>query len=159
MRAMTLPLYQNNPEVFQTIREGFTFVAAHARHVKIRHDKLAGYAQALPVRHPASVFDIDHHYIGAPEDTAAYVLALDTINYGSGYQPVLMQEGWAPIEGSLYYAMSVRLKKQFEKNPLQAADLAVIDDTRVRAILEMPEAPQAIALSRLFAEGCVISEA
>lgn len=153
MRPMTLPLYQTSPAVFQSIREGFAHVAAHARHVKIMHDRLADYARALPVRHPSSVFDTEHHYIGAPEHTAAYVLALDAINYGSGYKDALTQEGWEPIEGSIYYAMSVRLKQQFERQPLTAHDLAAIDDERVRTILKMPEGPHALALSQSFAQG------
>lgn len=153
MRAMTYPLYHHKPDIFKTIRDGFSHVAQNAQHVRIRHDLLAEYARHLPVRHPASVFDTEHHYIGAPEDTAAYVLALDAINYGSGFKDALIHEGWQPVEGSIYYAMSVRLKRQFEKAPLTAYDLAQITDERVREILEMPAAPQSLILSRLFAQG------
>ncbi len=153
MPVMTLPDLQNTPDIFSHIRAGFAHVAAQARHVRIHHDRLDAYAKALPPRHPASVFDTDHHYIGNPEDTASYVLALDAINYGSGYKDELAAEGWSLIEGSIYYSVSVRLKNAYEKEPLTAQTLAHISADGVREILELPPQPRSSALAALFAEG------
>lgn len=138
---------------FSNIRAGFFHVAQRARHVRIRHDRLAEYAQSLQVRHPSSVFDTTHHYIGSQEDTAAYVLALDAINYGSGYKAAMAAEGWPLIEGSIYYSVSVRLKNCFEKKPLTAHDLANMTTDRVHDILELPYQLQSSALAGLFAQG------
>ncbi|QQG36063.1 MAG: hypothetical protein HYS17_11305 [Micavibrio aeruginosavorus] len=140
-------------DIFDDLRAGFAHVAAQARHVHIRRDRLDDYAALLQERHPSSVFDTYHHYIGKPEDTAAYVLALDAINYGSGYKPVLVAEGWPLIEGSIYYSVATRLKRAFERKPLTAADLATISAERVRDILGMPVAPRSMRLCTLFAEG------
>ncbi len=153
MPGMTLPQLQNTPDIFSHIRAGFAHVAAQARHVRIHHDRLEAYAKALPPRHPASVFDTDHHYIGGPEDTASYVLALDAINYGSGYKDELAAEGWPLIEGSIYYSVSVRLKNAYEKAPLSAQALAQMSAERVHDILELPHQPQSSALATLFAQG------
>jgi hypothetical protein len=121
--------------------------------VRIREERLAEYASALPDRHPSTVFDINHHYIGAPEDTAAYVLALDAINYGSGFKPVLAAEGWKLIEDSIYYSVAVRLKNCFEKAPLTAADFAAMKADHIHDILELPHQPQSSCLAAMFAQG------
>lgn len=140
-------------DILDDLRAGFARVAAQSRQVRIRMDRLDNYAFLLPERHPSSVFDTHHHYIGGPEDTAAYVLALDAINYGSGYKPILAAEGWSLTEGSIYYSVSMRLKQAFEKKPLTAHDLTCISPQSVRSILELPVAPQSLELSALFAEG------
>lgn len=144
---------QTRSDIFDDIRAGFAFVAANARHVRIRMDRLDEYARHLPERHSSSVFDTKHHYIGGPEDTAAYVLVLDAINYGSGYKPALAAEGWQLIEDSIYYSVSVRLKNIFEQKPLVATDLMSMSPDRMRAILELPAQSQSMRLAELFAEG------
>ena len=150
---MTLTHLQTRSDIFDSIRAGFAHVAANARHVRINHDRLVEYARQLPERHPSTIFDTEHHYIGSPEDTAAYVLALDAINYGSGYKDDLVAEGWSLIEGSIYYGVSVRLKNAFEKKPLTAKDLAEMTPECVHDILELPFKPQSIELANMFAVG------
>ena len=145
------PQIQNS--VFDDIRAGFSRVAAQAQFVRIRSDRLADYVRTLPDRHPSSVFDTTHHFIGTPETTAAYVLALDAINYGSGFKPDLVAEGWAVIEESIYYSVSVRLKNRFEVAPLTAPDLSSITADDMHDILELPRKPQGQRLAALFAEG------
>ena len=153
MPPMMLLQSMARSDIFDDIRAGFAYVAANARHVRINRDRLVEYARQLPDRHPSTIFDTDHHYIGNPEDTAAYVLALDAINYGSGYKNMLAAEGWPLIEGSIYYSVSVRLKKCFEKKPLTAKDLAHMTSDHVHEILELPYQPQSQKIADLFAAG------
>lgn len=153
MPLMMLPRKQTQSDILDNIRAGFAHVAAQAKHVRIREDHLAEYASALPDRHPATIFDTEHHYIGAPEDTAAYVLALDAINYGSGFKPALAAEGWKLIEDSIYYSVAVRLKNYFEKTPLTAADFASMNAGQVHDILELPHQLQSSILAAMFAQG------
>jgi hypothetical protein len=102
-------------DVFDAVRLGFETVAGMARHVKIRHDKIAEYAASLPNTLPANLYDLNHHYIGDKESTIAYVLTLESVNFGSGYKPHLMEEGWEFIDHSLYYTMASRLKRRFQE--------------------------------------------
>jgi hypothetical protein len=60
-------------------------VAARARFVEIDVDRLGDVEPGAP---PA--LDPERHYLeGPPEEVAAYLLALDTINFGSGWFPTL----------------------------------------------------------------------
>lgn len=114
-------------DIFASVRRGFDTVARMARHVRIREDLIPAYAAALPAMSPANVLDETHHYSGDAESTAAYILTLDSLNFGSGYQPRLLAEGWDLIDNSLYFTISTRLKRRFEEQgPLAAARLADI---------------------------------
>ncbi len=103
---------QNN--IFDEVRQGFETVARLAQHVTIRHDRLDAYAKSLPSQSPDNVFDSSHHYAGDEEGTAAYVLMLDSINFGSGYVPHLKTEGWQLLDRSVYFTISTHLKTLFE---------------------------------------------
>ena len=121
---------------FDTIRRGCADVSSMARHVKIRHDLLPVYADNLPERPPANVLDTGHHFTGTEEATAAYILALDAINFGSGYEPHLVDEGWKLIDHSIYYTISTKLKKLFEsKEPLTARDMEAFTPADAVAVL------------------------
>jgi hypothetical protein len=72
------------------VRESCATIAANARFVRIDEARLAAYdADGFgPVADPG--LDPVRHYLeGAPEDVALYTLALDTINFGSGWFPTL----------------------------------------------------------------------
>lgn len=137
MRGMTM--FAHKGDIFQSVRDGFAAVAAVADHVKIRHDRIGAYADSLPPAPPENVFDTDHHFIGGAEDTAAYVLALDAINFGSGYKPLMVKEGWNLIAGSIYFTVSTRLKNEFETAaPWNAARMAALTDDDCRRVLALP---------------------
>lgn len=137
MRVMTMNAQQS--DIFQSVRDGFAAVAATADHVKIRHDRIDAYADSLPSAPPENVFDTDHHFIGSTEDTAAYVLALDAINFGSGYKPLMVKEGWSLIDGSIYFTVSTRLKNEFENAaPWNASRMAALTDDDCRRVLALP---------------------
>src|SRR5687768_354555 len=85
--------------LFDAIREGFAFVAERARHVRIRYDRIPAYADALPGYPPFNVLDAQRHFTGGEEDTAAYILTLDAVNFGSGFAPAMAEEGWEMAGG------------------------------------------------------------
>jgi hypothetical protein len=123
-------------DIFDALREGFAFVQSRAAQVKIDEARLAAFADSLPGKPPGNVLDVTHHYVGRPEDTAAYILALDSINFGSGYRPHLQQEGWRMEGDSLYFTLSTRLKEYYEqRGPLSARRLAGIEPEQVAGML------------------------
>jgi hypothetical protein len=140
------------PDFFDRIRNGFETVAGQARHVSIDHGRLQAYADELPGKPLESVFDPAHHYVGGNDEAlASYVLCLDAVNFGSGYLPDLLAEGWTLIDGSIYYALSTRLKDRFEKQgaftPKQLQQIAAAD---CAALFALPDG----AAGREFAGLC-----
>jgi hypothetical protein len=77
-------------DVFERIRTAAAGVAARARHVRIDLDALAALteriAQAAPAALPA---DPAHRAFSDTDQTLAFVLSLDAINFGSGWFPLL----------------------------------------------------------------------
>ncbi|MBI4030428.1 MAG: hypothetical protein HY370_02025 [Proteobacteria bacterium] len=125
--------------MFDTIRRGCEVVAQSARYVHIRHDKLPAYAARLPNKSPRNVMDAVHHYIGAENDTISYILALDSINFGSGYQSHLVKEGWKLVDKSIYFTLATKLKEHYETNgPYTAAELARLTPFDVSMLLGIP---------------------
>lgn len=123
-------------DIFDALREGFAFVAVQAENVYIDATRLAAFADTLPAKPPGNVLDVTHHYVGRPEDTAAYILTLDAINFGSGYRPHLVEEGWKMVGNSLYFTLSTRLKEWCEqRGPLSARKLGETEPELVAFIL------------------------
>ena len=74
--------------IFDEIREGCRHVAENAARVRIDEARLAGYARDFPIAEVgAATLDPATHYLGRAKDTLAFILALDAINFGSGYFP------------------------------------------------------------------------
>lgn len=140
--------------LFDAVRDGFSFVAQRARHVRVHHDGLADYAASLPDTPLRHVFDMKHHYISNDaESLAAYVLILDAANFGSGYEPELRRDGWAMIDDSIYYTLSTRLKNFFTVHgSLTAQDMAVISPAQCAALFELPPGAVGREFSGLLAE-------
>ncbi|MBU6474899.1 MAG: hypothetical protein KGL10_03590 [Alphaproteobacteria bacterium] len=87
-------------------------VAGRASHVGINHDKIPAYARFIADAYPVTTeLGADDHFISSDhEKAAAYVLALDSVNFGSGYFAIAKECGLA-----LEYAVIARgLKKSFE---------------------------------------------
>ncbi len=113
------------PKIFEEIRENAKFVAQKAESVRIREDKISEYCANLPKdRLGLPTLDPKHHYLDHGIDTAAFILALDSINFGSGYFPHLRK-----LPGlSGYFTVATHLTKYFEKNgPLSVKELKAID--------------------------------
>lgn len=83
--------------MFDEIRTACARVASEARFVRLIGDQneLTAYARAIDLemlRQP--VYDTVHHYSlrdGGADSVAAYILLLDTVNFGSGYFPHLQK--------------------------------------------------------------------
>ncbi len=91
--------------MLERVREACARVAARARYVRIVGD-VPAYARSLDLAAlRAPVWDERYHYLGESEAMVAYVLVLDTINFGSGYFPALRKRpgcgGYATVASAL----------------------------------------------------------
>ena len=92
--------------LFAQIRGACGEVAASASQVHINYDYIPAYATSLAV-HAAIPAELNPgcHYLGKEEETVAFLLTLDTINFGSGYFPHLHKRpgmsGYFSIASSL----------------------------------------------------------
>jgi hypothetical protein len=76
--------------LFTEIRDAAARVARDAQFVHLQEDRVAPFAASLSLQGLAQpVYDTDHHFRGSDAATAAYVLTLDSVNFGSGYFPQL----------------------------------------------------------------------
>jgi hypothetical protein len=135
---------------FAAIRDACRQVAEQASFVHIRSELLDAYARALPLREVTPVYDSDHHFLGAPLATAAYILTLDAINFGSGYFPHLHKR--PGLSG--YFTVAVSLKDHFDRHgPIPARELAQLSPAACAAIFGQDlEHPLRAELMALFSE-------
>jgi len=92
------------------IHSGCASAAERAGFVRIDYDRIPDYAAALPLNEAASPeLDADRHFIGNEDETVAFFLTLDAVNFGSGYFPHLRKRpgmsGYFTVASSLtdYY--------------------------------------------------------
>ena len=83
------------------VRSTCADVAASARSVRIDLDRLDAIEPG-----PPPVLDPERHFLeGSREEVASYVLALDSINFGSGWFPTLRKRpgssGYYTVAGAL----------------------------------------------------------
>lgn len=125
---MTTAQPNSEKDLFSQIREGFAHVAKHADHVTIDMDALGQYARDLPAAQPDNTYDPDHHFVGDnAEDTASYLLAAEAVNFGSAYKGALAEEGLELVNHSIYFTVTMAMKKHFEDNGVMSApDMAAL---------------------------------
>jgi hypothetical protein len=107
--------------VFDRIRRRCRDVAAQAQHVRIVENAIADYARdlaSLPLETP--VYDDALHVRGRPEDTVTYLVALDAVNFGSGYFPWLAKRPGHSGYGTIARALTERFRVH---GPLGIGDL------------------------------------
>jgi hypothetical protein len=105
--------------LFEAIRDGCREVAERATFVRIDEGRIAAYAASLPLDQArAPQLDLEHHFLGAPEETVAYILTLDAVNFGSGYFPHLRKR----LNLSGYFTIATSLKERFETRGALTAD-------------------------------------
>lgn len=103
--------------VLNDVRAHAARLATAARYVRIREDRIPEYARALPLEVTRSPqLDPQTHYLGEGDATLAYVIALDAINFGSGYFPHLHKR--PGLSG--YFTVAWGLKDAW---PMSADDL------------------------------------
>ena len=96
--------------LLERVRTACKAVAEKASYVRVDHDRISPYAASLPIYQALfSEPDPVHHYLGHGDDTVAYTVTLDAVNFGSGYFPHLRKRpgvsGYFTIASSLtdYY--------------------------------------------------------
>jgi len=124
------------------VRRHCADVAAHARSVRID-------ATALGAVEPAQPPELDplvHYLEGTPEDVARYLLALDAINFGSGWFPLLDKR--PGLSG--YFTVAWNMSDDWRANgPWTAQDLRQMTTERIaEALRQQP----GLELMSLFAQ-------
>jgi hypothetical protein len=105
--------------IFDEIRDGCRYVAEHAARVRVDEARLAGYARDFPVGEiGAATLDPATHHLGHGRDTLAFVLMLDTINFGSGYFPHVRKRP----NHSGYFTMAAGLNDWFQAEGAPGAE-------------------------------------
>jgi hypothetical protein len=106
----------------QQVREMAAFVAARADFVRIREERIGAYTADLLKRYPViTSLDAQNHFLSeaSPAATAAFVLALDSVNFGSGYFKIAKEAGvsleYSFVAGSLRRAFSESRMNTAEK--------------------------------------------
>ncbi len=99
--------------LFASIRESCAEVAARARQVTIDHAAIALYARTLAPHIAPLAHTAEHHLLGRGDETLAFFVILDTINFGSGYAPHLKKDG-----ASGYFTVAQRLTRHCKAHGL-----------------------------------------
>lgn len=99
------------------VRENAAHIMQSAKYVRIVTDKIPSYTVWILEKYPIiTVLDGNPHFVSeaAPQKTAAYVVALDSINFGSGYFGIAKSVG-VDLE---YDVIAKGLKKYFKEDRL-----------------------------------------
>lgn len=125
------------------VRARCAAVAAQARWVTIDRERLGTYDDAGVAPEPPAL-DGERHYLeGAPEEVTAYLLALDAINFGSGWFPLLDKRP----NSSGYYTVAWALADHTRSEGApDAAELRAMTTERVAAILGQDPALELMSL-------------
>ena len=138
-------------QLLKQVRAGCKAVAERASHIQINTDFIPSYADTLPLESAIQpAHDSESHYLGQNEDTAAFFLTLDSINFGSGYFPHLQKRPGM----SGYFTVASCLNDRFKKKgPLSALELTQLTPERCTRIFEQhPDNKPIAELMRLFAK-------
>jgi hypothetical protein len=110
-----------NEDIFDRIRGATAEVAHQAKFVRLVDAQIAPYAASLTAGgRPTPVYDTAHHARGSVAETVAFLLTLDTVNFGSGYFPHLCKRPGM----SGYFTVASALKERWEREgPLTGTEL------------------------------------
>ena len=108
--------------LLEKVRAGCKAVAERAAHIQINYDLIPSYAASLlDVKPHVPEHDPATHYLDRGDDTAAFFLTLDSINFGSGYFPHMNKRPGR----SGYFTVAGCLNDHFrESGPLSAQKLS-----------------------------------
>jgi hypothetical protein len=126
------------------VRSSCAQLAAQARWVRIDEDALVGEALAeIAAPDPAAdvsapALDPVRHYLeGAPADVADYLLALDALNFGSGWFPTLRKRLDAGHHVSGYFTVAWALADHVRaEGPPTAGWLRAVETRTIARILD-----------------------
>ncbi len=101
----------------ELVRASAAAITVQAKHVSLHEERIADYTRALLDKYPLiTKLDDAHHFLSqaSPEATASYVLALDSLNFGSGYFGIARE-----LDVSLEYnEVAAALKMAFAESRL-----------------------------------------
>jgi hypothetical protein len=123
------------------VRSACQAVAEQATHVHIQTGQIPSYAASLPLQqalHPEH--DAACHYLGHGEDTVAFFITLDAINFMSGYNPHLRKRPGM----SGYFTTAAALNDYFiVHGPFSALELIELTAARCAEIFgqDLEKAP------------------
>jgi hypothetical protein len=126
------------------VRASSAEIVARARSVRIDMDALAALDPG-----PPPVMDAERHYVeGSPEDVTMYILALDAINFGSGWFPTLRKR--RTVDGTLvsgYFTVAWGLADHFRSaGPWTNTDLRAMRTEEIADILGQARDHELMAL-------------
>ncbi len=133
----------------RAVRERAAQIARRASHVRLALDSIDAYAETLEVsRTLCPELDPASHYVGHGEGTLAFILILDSINFGSGYFPHLRK-----LPGkSGYFTVATALTDHFRKRgPWSAAELAALTPRCCAQVLGQTMSAPVGELMRMYA--------
>jgi hypothetical protein len=135
-------------DVLARIRTACAQVTAQATYVHIDQEQLACFADTVRPEASADDTDLGRQRLGDDESTAAFVITLDAINFGSGYFPYLRKR-----EGlSGYHTVAASLRDHVARTgPIAATWLRGVDLAQCNAIFDQPDSEPAQELMGLFA--------
>ncbi|MBA3067960.1 MAG: hypothetical protein FP825_05695 [Hyphomonas sp.] len=120
-----------------------------SRLVRIDTSRLSHVAGSLAAALPSTMRHTPHHLLGEPEETVAYFLVLDTLNFGSGFFGHL-----APYRGEQgYYAVATALRDWIVRDGVPSPDvLKAMRPGQVSDILGQTADPALAQLTIWFAD-------
>ncbi|MEN8181553.1 MAG: queuosine salvage family protein [Myxococcota bacterium] len=118
-------------------------MAGRARWIRIDSDRLEIFTRELLAERPAAQADPAHHRRATDEETLAFVLTLDAINFGSGWFPFLRKRKGR----SGYFTVALALAEHFDREgPWSARTLRELESqdlartlSQDRAVAEVDE--------------------
>jgi Potential Queuosine, Q, salvage protein family len=124
------------------VRRSCADIAGNARQVRIELDRIGDVEPGPPPR-----LDPERHYLeGSHRNVVAYLLTLDTINFGSGWFPTLRKRP----DSSGYFTVASALSDRFRaEGPWSAAQLRALETAEMARVLGQEERHP---LMRLYAE-------
>lgn len=116
--------------------------------MRVVGERIPAYAAELPLELVPGQLDPEVHFHGDEDSTAAFVVTLDAVNFGSGYFPHLRRRDGR----SGYFHVARALTERFlSGGPLSAAELAGISPSACADIFDQPLEGPAGELMTLFA--------
>ena len=135
--------------IFAAVRAGCAAVARRSRFVAVDIAAIPAYAASLTFAGlPEPAYDRSHHFLGDPAAMVAYVLSLDSINFGSGWFPQLRKRPGM----SGYFTVASSLTARFrEGGAWSAAELRTLSPDACATLFGQEPGGPVAALMALFA--------
>ncbi len=108
--------------LFDAVRGACARVAEEAVFVSILTDRLCGYFDQIAAD-CRLVMDPDIHFKGGEDETVAFFLTLDAVNFGSGYFPAILPDPRLSGYRTIASALTDRFRAE---GPFSAEDLSCI---------------------------------